>query len=843
MKRLSLMLLSLILYWASPVSREKCSSLFNASIKTSHWLVRFKEGVACTNFDWPSGILPISLHAPINSVVIQTDLNELQLKEQLKSIQGIVRIEKGRADVTGNPIYPTGLAILEPTGPLSIHFLLETFHIQPITTLDALGWWVIEIPVAYSFEEFRTHCMSSGFFKNIHRDEAVQGFSEQTNDPMFSSSWHIQQTSDADIDASEAWNLLPASATTKSIAVIEGVGFDTLNADLSGRFIDRFNATNNTSNVYANSSNEKHGTATSGIPCAIANNSISAAGLGYNKLKVQAIRIGYNVTTAGNFTSTSVMQVAAINRAIAQSSTAAISMSISFTTFQSAMQSALNSARTQGRSNKGIPVFASSGNSGLSSWTNYPASYTGVIAVGATTSSDLRASFSNYGTRVTLSAPGSSIATTDITGNNGYSTGDNTYFSGTSAACPIAATVGALMIVLNDQLTESQVKQYLAQTCDKVGGYSYGANASNTLSTWCNELGYGRVNMLSALTQVAGSNNSLPDISLGAVTISTTTPQVNQSVTISCNQQIAPASGNTLSSTVEYRYSTDAIWSADDVIIGNDVSSLANGIGSEAETINYTIPAGTGTKYILIKADALSTITESNESNNISVVTITLPTSSTLPDVSITNAQCSAAGAVVGQTITISCVHSITAATNTVYPSLQYRLSTDAIWQSSDTYIGNDVSTFSSTILNESENITYTVPNQPGTRYILIKADAGSSITESNENNNVAVIPIVIAAAMTTDNNSTELKSFQEIQSPELQVFPNPADDIIAIKTTNFDWHKLEIATIQGQIIHQENNTQTLNHLLLNTSDFASGCYLVTLKNDDTKLTRRFMVN
>jgi subtilisin family serine protease len=843
MKWLQLLLLTFIIFWGMRPYRDEFAALTNTNLPRTEWLVRFSASDFQAAFDWPADIEQLSTHAPIKSVVIQTRLNESELRKHLYSMKGVVRIEKGRYDSFNSPVYPTGMAILEPFNASALTYLKDSFHIQPLQTLEALGWWVVEIPDGLSFEALKQQCLASGYFKEVHRDEVVQGYSQQTNDPMFNNSWHIQQANDNDIDALEAWNLIPTNASTKSIAIIEGVGFDTLNADLSGRFIDRFNTTNNSTNVYANTTNEKHGTATSGIPCAIANNSISAAGLGYNKLKVQAIRIGYNVTASGNFTSTSLMQAAAINRAIAQSTTAAISMSISFTTFQTAMQNALNNARSQGRSNKGIPVFASSGNSGLSSWTNYPASYAGVIAVGATTSADARASFSNYGLGVTLAAPGNSIATTDITGTTGYSSGDNTFFSGTSAACPVAATVGALMIVLNNELTETQVKQILAQSCDKVGGYTYGSNSTHSLSTWSNELGYGRVNMNNALLLSSSSNSSLPDISLGSLSVSSSTPQANQSITITCNQQIAPSSGSSVSSTVEYRYSNDAIWSSDDLVIGSDISALGNSISTEAESIMFTIPSGSsGTKYILMKADALSSITESNEANNSATITLTIPGSSSLPDAIINSAVSSATNVNVGQVITISCVQSISSSGTTIYPSVQYRLSSDAVWQSTDTYIGSDVSTLNATTLNESENISYTIPNQIGARYILIKADAGNSIAESNENNNVAVIPITIIAAMSEPFDSQTLKSATSKADAQLSIFPNPAKSHVHIVSQEFEWNEVQIASIDGRIIRSEKRTGTNDTHTIDVSNLMKGIYYVLLTDGHSQIGQKLLV-
>lgn len=72
----------------------------------------------------------------------------------------------------------------------------------------------------------------------------------------------------------------------------------------------------------------------------------------------------------------------------------------------------------------------------------YPGAYDNVLSVAATTQSDNKASFSNYGTWVDVGAPGVSLST--VSGSSGYTTG----FAGTSGACPHVAGLAALLFAV-----------------------------------------------------------------------------------------------------------------------------------------------------------------------------------------------------------------------------------------------------------------------------------------------------------------------------------------------------------------------------------------------------------
>jgi len=110
---------------------------------------------------------------------------------------------------------------------------------------------------------------------------------------------------------------------------------------------------------------------------------------------------------------------------------------------------------------KGVTVVVAAGNDGLSTGLDQPANCSGVISVGANDAAGRRASFSNFGTNITLSAPGVNILST---ANSGTTTpSGDTYgpASGTSLATPQVTGVAALMLAVNGNLTPMQIQQKL----------------------------------------------------------------------------------------------------------------------------------------------------------------------------------------------------------------------------------------------------------------------------------------------------------------------------------------------------------------------------------------------
>ena len=115
--------------------------------------------------------------------------------------------------------------------------------------------------------------------------------------------------------------------------------------------------------------------------------------------------------------------------------------------------SSLNTAVTN-LVNSGVFVAVAAGNSSADACNYSPASASGTVTVAASTSTDARASYSNYGGCVDLYAPGSSITSTWLNG------GTNT-INGTSMASPHVAGVAALYKATYGNVSSSTIASWL----------------------------------------------------------------------------------------------------------------------------------------------------------------------------------------------------------------------------------------------------------------------------------------------------------------------------------------------------------------------------------------------
>lgn len=143
---------------------------------------------------------------------------------------------------------------------------------------------------------------------------------------------------------------------------------------------------------------------------------------------------------------------------------------------------------------KGAVVLAAAGNDGCDCM-RYPAAYPEVVSVGASDSSDNRASFSSYGSNLDVMAPGTAgdVCSSIYTTTNS-TTAYTCSYSGTSLSTPIVSGLAALVLQQIPDVTPGQIQEILERSADKVAGMG---GAFRTAP-----YGYGRIDSASAVSNV-----------------------------------------------------------------------------------------------------------------------------------------------------------------------------------------------------------------------------------------------------------------------------------------------------------------------------------------------------
>ena len=399
-------------------------------------------------------------------------------------------------------------------------------------TEDMTKYYIVEFSEKFNLKEVMTAYRANEYVEKVEAIGVHPSLELIPNDPYFASDqWNFKDGTDNDIDATDAWELETGDATVIVGDLDTGVQYNSrdlggLSPYTSGNvWINdaEYNGTpgvDDDGNGYIDDwvgwdfvdgaapcwpgedcntpDNDPidfngHGTHVGGIMGAITNNNVMVAGLagGWNAsqndpangVKVMACRIGWSAPhpVYGYEVGYVRMDYAAeaIYYAVNKGVTA-INCS-----WGSSNSGGLGAAVTYAVNN-GVVVVHAAGNDG-NSVADYLGTRTDVLNVAATDSSDVKASFSNYGTWVDIAAPGVDILSTySVHYNPNYVA----WASGTSQASPHVCAAAALLRSYVPDLTRQEVFDLIVNYADNIDAQNPG---------YVGLLGGGRLNVFKSL--------------------------------------------------------------------------------------------------------------------------------------------------------------------------------------------------------------------------------------------------------------------------------------------------------------------------------------------------------
>lgn len=306
------------------------------------------------------------------------------------------------------------------------------------------------------------------------------------DDPHFPQLWGLHNTgqtvngstgsADADIDASEAWDITRGDPEV-IVAVID-TGADLNHPDLLVNFLPRgledWDFADAADPVPDDTNG--HGTHVAGTAAA-ADNTAGVIGVA-PQCRIMPLRVDLTAGMNQN-------RADAINYVAAQATANPNHRYVINCSWKmSGDHAGVHNAIINAVNHNVVVVFAAgNANQDIDVTPQYPAVYPEVMAVVATDQQDKRASFSNYGTKADVSAPGVNIYST-------YPNDTFAFLDGTSMASPHVAGLAALVWSRNRSLTNQQVRQIIESTCDNIDAKNPGFGG---------KLGKGRVNAFKAL--------------------------------------------------------------------------------------------------------------------------------------------------------------------------------------------------------------------------------------------------------------------------------------------------------------------------------------------------------
>ncbi|MFT7648370.1 MAG: subtilisin family serine protease [Candidatus Poriferisodalaceae bacterium] len=370
----------------------------------------------------------------------------------------------------------TGVRALSPLGTANA---ADTAAPETEQDSEDLGWIVmtdgpggIEVTVVEDEPGAGTPdgvvaAMASNDVIAVERDARV----ELLNDPFRPDQWAL--------DTLPFELVHPAFDGTGVVVAVIDTSIAVGHEDLANRFVAGWDAIDDAPYDVARwgVADTDHGTHVTGIVAATHDNATGIAGAAQG-VQIMPVRV---LRPSGGYVSDVVQGIVWAT----DNGADVISLSLGTTVRSTSLEAAINAAEANG-----VVVVAAVGNDGLSGDpVRYPAAFDNAISVGAISSAGTRWVSSSRSRTLDLVAPGTNIVSTGGLGAARYVS-----MSGTSMATPYVASLVALMLEANPDLTPAQVRSILTTTADDRGPVG-----------WDIEYGHGLIDPAEAVVTALGS--------------------------------------------------------------------------------------------------------------------------------------------------------------------------------------------------------------------------------------------------------------------------------------------------------------------------------------------------
>lgn len=311
-----------------------------------------------------------------------------------------------------------------------------------------------------------------------------------------------------------------------------------------------------------------------------------------------------------------------------------------------------------------------------------------------------------------------------------------------------------------------------------------------------------------------GSGSNYPDLVIESMWTTPSNPSVDDNVDLYVEiKNVGTATANSI--TLNYRINGS--------IVGSDTHSSLDPNETRIEYLNNYNFSNSGTFNYCVYIGAVTN--EQNTANNSYCINVIVDSGGGSEDIFLTNVSVSPTTVSAGSDVTAYATMNYSGnQLDADLPSfnLDYYISTDCNLSNDDIYLEDDISGLGSDDPANDENEVLTIPsNTPsGTYYILFVADADDELNESNENNNIECVQIMVEIPLSVENYNLQ---------KEVILYPNPTKGILNIENEKSNINSLKVYDTNGKLILSKENINNY----IDISNIPSGVYIIRLLDDE----------